>query len=50
MDGGQTAVMVFMGKQLNQIGAYDGGKTNSRPTSEVLGFGTSEQVGTYEVQ
>lgn len=50
MDGGQTAVMVFMGKQLNQIGAYDGGKTNSRPTSEVLGFSTSEQVGTYEVQ
>lgn len=50
MDGGQTAVMVFMGKQLNQIGAYDGGKTNSRPTSEVLGFGTSEQVGTYGVQ
>lgn len=50
MDGGQTAVMVFMGKQLNQIGAYDGGKTNSRPTSEVLGFGTSEQVGTYEMQ
>ena len=50
MDGGQTAVIVFMGKQLNQIGAYDGGKTNSRPTSEVLGFGTSEQVGTYEVQ
>ena len=50
MDGGQTAVMVFMGKQLNQIGSYDGGKTNSRPTSEVLGFGTSEQVGTYEVQ
>ena len=50
MDGGQTAVMVFMGKQLNQIGAYDGGKTDSRPTSEVLGFGTSEQVGTYEVQ
>lgn len=50
MDGGQTAVMVFMGKQLNQIGAYDGGQTNSRPTSEVLGFGTSEQVGTYEVQ
>jgi LmbE family N-acetylglucosaminyl deacetylase len=49
MDGGQTAVMVFMGKQLNQIGAYDGGKTNSRPTSEVLAFGTSEQVGTYEV-
>lgn len=50
LDGGQTAVVVFMGKQLNQIGAYDGGKTNSRPTSEVMGIGYSEQVGTYEVK
>lgn len=50
MDGGQTAVMIFMGKQLNQIGAYDGGKTNSRPTSEVMGIGYSEQVGVYEVK
>ena len=49
LDGGQTAVMVFMGKQLNQIGKYDG-KTNSRPTSEVLGIGTSDQVGVYEVK
>ncbi len=49
LDGGQTAVMIFMGKQLNKIGSYDGGKTNSRPTSEVLAFGTSEQVGEYEV-
>ena len=49
IDGGQTAVVVFMGKQLNQIGAYDGGKTNSRPTSEVMGIGYSEQVGIYEV-
>ena len=50
IDGGQTAVVVFMGKQLNQIGAYDGGKTNSRPTSEVVGIGFSDQVGIYEVK
>lgn len=50
LDGGQTAVMVFMGKQINQIGAYDGGKTNSRKTCEVMGVGYSEQVGVYEVQ
>jgi len=50
IDGGQTAVVVFMGKQLNQIGAYDGGKTNSRPTSEVVGIGHSDQVGIYEVK
>lgn len=50
IDGGQTAVVVFMGKQLNMIGAYDGGKTNSRPTSEVMGFGRSDQVGVYEVK
>ena len=50
LDGGQTAVMVFMGKQINQIGKYDGGKTNSRATCEVMGVGYSEQVGVYEVQ
>ena len=50
LDGGQTAVLIFMGKQINQIGAYDGGKTNSRPTCEVMGVGYSEQVGTYEVK
>ena len=50
IDGGQTAVVVFMGKQLNQIGAYDGGKTNSRTTSEVVGIGHSDQVGIYEVK
>ena len=44
LDGGQTAVVVFMGRQLNQIGKYDG-KTSARPTSEILGFGVSEQVG-----
>lgn len=50
LDGGQTAVIVFMGKQLNKIGAYDGGKTNARATCEVMGVGYSEQVGVYEVQ
>lgn len=49
LDGGQTAVMCFMGKQLNKIGKYDGGKTAARKTSEVLGAGFSNQVGTYAV-
>ena len=30
LDGGQTAVMTFMGKQISRIGKYDGGK-NQRP-------------------
>ncbi|MBQ9252721.1 MAG: phosphodiester glycosidase family protein [Clostridia bacterium] len=49
LDGGQTAVVVFMGKQLNQIGKYDG-KTAARATCEVLGIGFSDQVGTWEIQ
>lgn len=43
LDGGQTAVMLFMGRQLNQIGVYNG-KTNARLTSEILGIGHSDQV------
>jgi hypothetical protein len=43
MDGGQTAVMLFFGKQLNSIGLYDG-KTNARETTEILGFGHSDLV------
>ncbi|MCE5343802.1 MAG: phosphodiester glycosidase family protein [Eubacteriales bacterium] len=43
LDGGQTAVMLFMGKQLNQIGAYDE-KTNARATCEVIGIGSSSLV------
>ena len=50
LDGGQTAVMVFMGKQINRIGEYDGGKTNSRKTCEVMGVGYSDQVGVYVVK
>ena len=49
LDGGQTAIMCFMGKQLNKIGSYDGGKTYARKTSEVIGIGFSDQVGVYEV-
>ena len=50
LDGGQTAVLIFMGQQLNKIGSYDGGKTNARETCEVMGVGYSEQVGAYELK
>ena len=49
LDGGQTAVVVFMGKQLNRIGKYNG-KTSARETCEVLGIGFSDQVGHYQIQ
>ncbi len=38
LDGGQTAVVIFMGEQLNEIGKYDN-KTNSRLQNEVMGIG-----------
>jgi len=43
MDGGQTSVMLFMGKQLNLVGEYDG-NTSARKTTELLGIGYSEQA------
>ena len=49
LDGGQTAVVVFMGKQLNRIGKYDG-KTAARETCEVMGIGFSDQVGSWEIR
>ena len=49
LDGGQTAVVIFMGKQLNKIGKYDG-KTAARETCEVLGIGISDQVGSWQIQ
>ena len=49
LDGGQTAVMCFMGERLNKIGSYDGGKTSPRKTCEAMGIGYSEQVGVYDV-
>ncbi len=48
LDGGQTAVMIFMGKQINEIGVYDG-KINPRKTSEILGIGKSDKVLEYDV-
>ena len=52
LDGGQTAIVVFMGKQLNQIAKYNvGDKPNvSRPTCEVIGVGISDQVGVFQVK
>lgn len=41
MDGGQTAVMAFMGKQLNQVDDVPKG----RPSVEALAFGISPLVG-----
>ena len=45
LDGGQTAVVAFMGRQLNRVVKSD---PNGRPEVEVLAFGTSEKVGTNE--
>ena len=47
LDGGQTAVMLFMGKQVTRIGSYAGGKTSPRSTTEIIGIGRSEAVGPY---
>ncbi len=44
MDGGQTAVMAFMGKQITRIGRYAGGRTTPRETTEILGVGHSDAV------
>lgn len=43
-DGGQTAVMTFMGNQITRIGKYDGGKTSARTTTEIVGVGRSELI------
>ena len=48
LDGGQTAVMVFMGKQITRIGAYSGGRTNSRTTTDILAIGTSPNTHPWE--
>ena len=47
MDGGQTAVLAFMGKRLNQVSTD---VPNGRPSVEALAFGTSEQVGIFELE
>jgi hypothetical protein len=38
LDGGWTSALVFMGKQLNQLGIYNG-SSNARAQNEVLGIG-----------
>ena len=42
LDGGQTAVFAFMGKQINQVVKSD---PNGRPQAEILAFGRSGQIG-----
>lgn len=44
LDGGQTAVMTFMGNQISRIGKYDGGKTSARTTTEIIGVGRSDLI------
>jgi len=44
LDGGQTAVMTFMGNQISRIGKYDGGKTSARQTTEIIGIGRSDLI------
>ena len=41
LDGGQTAVFAFMGKQINEVVKTD---PNGRPQAEILAFGTSDLV------
>lgn len=48
LDGGQTAVMTFMGEQITRIGKYDGGKTSARATTELIAVGRSELIGAQE--
>ena len=46
MDGGQTAVFTFMGKQITRIGVYVSqyGENPPRPTSELIVAGYSPLV------
>lgn len=46
LDGGQSAVITFMGKQLNQVVKSD---PKGRLEGEILAFGFSDQVGTFEL-
>ncbi|MBR5226169.1 MAG: phosphodiester glycosidase family protein, partial [Clostridia bacterium] len=44
LDGGQTAVMTFMGNQISRIGKYNGGRTSARKTTEIIGVGRSDLI------
>ena len=43
-DGGQTALMTFMGRRITRIGSYSGGRTSPRETTEIMGIGHSAQI------
>jgi exopolysaccharide biosynthesis protein len=44
LDGGQTATMLFMGKQIITVGQTTVKDASARRTAEILGIGYSEQV------
>ena len=46
MDGGQSAAVAFMGHQLNVVWSQ---QPNGREQADILAFGTSEQVGSFEM-
>ena len=46
MDGGQSAAVAFMGHQLNQVWSQ---QPNGREQADILAFGTSGQVGSFEM-
>ena len=48
MDGGETACMLFMGKQLNRVGMAHNKMGHARKEAEFLAIGTSVQVEGYD--
>lgn len=44
LDGGQTATICFMGKQICTVGQTSGTNASARQTSEILGIGVSQQL------
>lgn len=44
LDGGQTATMIFMGKQIIKVGQTNAKDASARKTSEILGIGYSEEL------
>jgi len=46
MDGGQSAVVAFMGHQLNEVWSKE---PNGRSQADILAFGFSDQVGSFEM-
>ena len=44
LDGGQSACMLFLGRQLNQDTNKLGNRASARKAAEILGIGTSEAV------